>query len=71
MSASASLLLNLSFFYIYRLVQRVKQFSVAEPDVLSLAQMCSIRSGIYVKEISRIVQESKAHILACKVSSAR
>ena len=49
----------------------MKQFSVVEPDVLSLAQMCSIRSGIYVKEITRIVQESRAHILSCKVSSAR
>ena len=51
-----------------RLVERVKQFSVADPDVLSLAEMCSIRSGSYVKELAQIIQESKAHILDCKVS---
>lgn len=49
-----------------RLMERVRQFSVVDPDVLSLAEMCSIRSGFYVKELTQIVQESKEHILACK-----
>lgn len=55
-------------FYFFRLVERVRQFSVVDPDVLSLGEMCSIRSGFYVKELTQIVQESKAHILDCKVS---
>ena len=49
-------------------MERVRQFSVTDPDVLSLAEMCSIRSGFYVKELTQIVQESKTHILDCKVS---
>ena len=41
---------------------------MADADVLSLAEMCSIRSGVYVKELAQIVHESKAHILDCEVS---
>lgn len=57
-------------YYFSRLMERVRQFSVVDPDVLSLAEMCSIRSGFYVKELTQIVQESKEHILACKVREA-
>ena len=49
-------------------MERVRHFSVADADVLSLAEMCSIRSGVYVKELAQIVHESKAHILDCEVS---
>lgn len=36
--------------------------------VFSLDELCSINSGVYLKEISTLLGEAKSHILPCKVA---